>query len=87
LDTAIEDSGLSVANTNALISDIEGLNPKITVNSTNISRTGTVDHKSTITFEVEAVYQNSVLTSLFNRQSKNFILRYRKIFANKTIIN
>lgn len=87
VDRAVEQGGLTLTQINSLVADLEALNPSITVNSTTISRVGTVPYKSDVTFEVHATYSRSTMVNVLVRELRNFNFRYEKVFVNDNLVD
>lgn len=86
VDVAVDGGGLTVAQTNSLIADLEQLATGVTVTSTDISRAGTVSYKGSVSFKVEATYSRSSIVGMIVRQTKTYPFVYQKTFAHSKFI-
>lgn len=86
VDTAVDQGGLTAPQINSLVTELEAISPALTINSTTISRVGTVAYKSDITFTVKATYSRSTMINLMVRELRSYNFTYDKTFANSVLV-
>lgn len=86
VEIASTKGGLKNSQKNKLILELESLNPNIKINSTNISKVGTIPYKGNIIFKVNATYSCSTMINVLVRKLKNYSFNFNKICINNKLV-